>query len=174
MQPLSLLTTCALLVCTSALQLAAAPPAALHAPTAPPRSSLLLMAKKPAGGKGKEVQVVLTQPVKGVGKAGELVTVKASYMENALRPRGLCKLATPDLLVQIEAEQAAAAEAAKAARATADAGAATLATVFGGEGIFIKKKVGPKGDLFGSVTSAEVASLISERSGVAVEKKMIR
>lgn len=125
-------------------------------------------AKKPA-----TVQVVLSAPVKGLGKAGELVSVKAAYAQNFLVAQGLGNIATKEKLDEIEAAAAAAAKAARAAKEDAVKAQATMEAVFGKQGAFIKKNTGPDGAIFGSITSAELADLISERAGIVVDKKLI-
>lgn len=154
---------------------AAYAPGAL-APAGAARASAVMMAKKKgkggAGGAAKVVQVMLTAPVKGLGKKGDLVAVKPAYAENMLIRAGLGALATPEMLQAYEAEQAEAAANASAAAAKAAADAATLGKVFS-EGCVVKKKVGPDGSIFGSVSAAEIATLVTERSGVSVDKKSI-
>ncbi|KAL3898444.1 MAG: hypothetical protein SGPRY_012837, partial [Prymnesium sp.] len=119
------------------------------------------------------VQVVLSAPVKGLGKAGELVSVKPAYAQNFLVAQGLGKVATAETLAAIAKEREALAEAAAAAKQTALQVEETLQAVFGQQGAFVKKNVGPDGAIFGSVTNAEIAELILERSGVEVDKKQI-
>lgn len=131
----------------------------------------VMMAKKAA--KGKDVQVVLSEDVKGLGRAGDLVAVKPAYAQNFLVSKGLGQVATPDMLKKIAQEQAEAAKAKAEALAAAEADKKTLEAVFGSQGLFIKKKVGPDGAMFGSVTASELADIIEERSGIVVDKKGI-
>ena len=70
-----------------------------------------------------------------------------------------------------KAKQPAAAAAAAKAQAVEDE--KKLAKVFGEDGLPIEKKVGPTGEIFGSVTAADVAGLIKEHAGLTVEKKAI-
>jgi len=130
-----------------------------------------MLAKKAA--KSKETMVVLLEPVKGVGKKGEVVSVKPAYAQNVLLVKGQAKMATPEILKEIEAADAAATAAAAAAKQGAKDLAAKLDAAFGEEGVYIKKKVGPSGDIFGSVSGSDVAEAIEERLGVAVDKKTV-
>ena len=135
-------------------------------------SSAVMMAKKKKAAAAKTVEVVLSAPVKGLGKKGDLVSVKPAYAENALVRAGLGVLATPEMLTQLAADQAAAdADAAKVKQQAVD-DAATLEKVFK-DGCVVKKKTGPDGSIFGSVTGAEVAALLQEQAGVTVDKKNI-
>jgi large subunit ribosomal protein L9 len=132
-----------------------------------------MMAKKKPAAKPKGVQVILNAPVKGVGKKGELVTVKQAYAENVIVRGGLGVIADQEALDRLAADNAAAAAAAAAAKAQAVADEETLAKVVGEKGLTIQKNVGPTGEVFGSVTAAEVAELIKEHVGITVEKKAI-
>merc|ERR1719238_781749 len=101
--------------------------------------------------KSKFTQVVLTKGVAGLGKGGEVVSVKHPYAENVLLPQGLAARA--------------------AAVAEAKQKEAKLVATFGASGCFIEKKVGPDGGIFGSVTAAELADLLANQAGVSVDKK---
>ena len=133
----------------------------------------MLAKKKAGGGKTADVQVVLSVPVKGLGKAGDLVKVKPAYAENFIVRQNMGAIATPEKLAEIAANEEAAAAAAAAEKQSAVEAEATLKTVFGEEGAVVEKRVGPDGAIFGSVTAAEVAELILERAGVTVDKRKI-
>lgn len=163
--------TAALLLAGLALAGAYAPGLA-PAPACAARTSRTTMLAKKKAASGKTVQVVLSAPVKGLGKKGDLVSVKPAYAENMIVRAGLGAVATPEALDRIAAEQAEEAANASALKAQAEADATTLEAVFG-EGCVVKKKVGPDGAIFGSVTAAEIAGLVSERARVAVDKKNI-
>ena len=49
-------------------------------------------------------QVVLSEDVKGLGRAGDLVAVKPAYAQNFLVSKGLGQVATPDMLKKIAQE----------------------------------------------------------------------
>ena len=51
--------------------------------------------------------------------------------------------------------------------------AAKLEAAFEAEGAVIKKKVGPNGDIFGSVTGGDLSEHIKSRTGFKVDKKAI-
>ena len=143
-----------------------------------PFANMMAKSKKAKGGaKGgasASVQVVLHQEVKGVGKKGELVMVKPAYAENVLIRGGLGAVATPEILEQIAADDAASAEAAAAAKAAAQASAKKLTEVFGDAGCVIEKKCGPDGAIFGSVTQTDLADALKQHAGLQVEKKHIK
>lgn len=147
-----------------------------HATTAQlaaPRCTAVMLAKKTAS--KKEVQVLLNDNIKGIGKKGELVKVKPAYAENFIISKGLGKIATSEVLADIEEQNALAAAAAVAAKEEAQALALKLEEKFGNqtEGMIVKKKAGPSGEIFGKVTSADLARLLKERVGEEVDKRVI-
>jgi hypothetical protein len=109
--------------------------------SAHPRCAVTLLAKKAA--KGKETLVVLLEPVKGIGKKGEVVSVKPAYAQNVLLAKGLGKVASPDVLKEIEKADAEAAAAAAAAKQEAKDIAAKIESAFGDEGAFIGARRSP-------------------------------
>lgn len=161
-----------LLICTcGALRL---PPAARHSVMGharpPPPRAAVFAAKKAAA--KKDVVVLLSEDIKGIGKKGELVNVKPAYAENFITSKGLGKVATPDVLASLEREKAEAAAAAIAAKEDAEALQAKLGEVFK-EGLIIKKKVGPSGEIFGKVTKNLLAQVINERAGTKLDGRQI-
>jgi len=138
------------------------------APALPRTGAVVMMPKMK---KSKFTQVVLTKGVAGLGKGGEVVSVKHPYAENVLLPQGLAAPATPQVLEEIAAKVAAAEAARAAAVAEAKQKEAKLVATFGDSGCFIEKKVGPDGGIFGSVTAAELVDLLANKAGVAVDKK---
>ena len=168
-----------LLSASSALRLpspVASSPIARPAATLTRRCVPVLMAKKKAGGGGggggKDISVVLTADVKGQGRKGELINVKPAYAQNFIVSKGLGKVATPEILKEIEKAKAAADADAAAALVAAKELAAKLEAAFEAEGAVIKKKVGPNGDIFGSVTGGDLSEHIASR-GFKVDKKAI-
>ena len=121
----------------------------------------------------KDVQVLLSDDIKGIGKKGEVIGVKPAYAQNFVIAKGLGKMATPDVLAQVEQDKAEKAAAAIAAKEGAEALKVKLDAVFGATGAVIKKKVGPSGDIFGKVTCADLAQHIKERTGAVVDRKLI-
>lgn len=148
--------------------------AMLSAPATRSPPACLMAKKKKAAGKTAMVQVVLNQPVKGIGKKGEVVSVKSAYAENVIIRGGLGELATDDKLAEIEVANQEAAAAAAAEKAAAVETDKKLVECFGEGGVLIKKKAGPDGALFGSVTPTELAEALKTKAGVTVDKKSIR
>ena len=115
------------------------------------------------------MEVILKQDVKGTGKAGQVVKVSDGYARNKLIPGGLAVEATPANKKAIEREKAKAKEKYEAEKAAA----LDLAQQLADKIIVVKTKVGENGRLFGAITSKEIASAITEQTGVEVDRRKI-
>ena len=115
------------------------------------------------------MEVILKQDVKGTGKAGQIVKVSDGYARNKLIPGGLAVEATPANRKAIEREKAKAKEKYEAEKAAA----LDLSQQLADKIIVVKTKVGENGRLFGAITSKEIASAITEQTGVEVDKRKI-
>ncbi len=115
------------------------------------------------------MKLILTQPVGGLGVAGDVVDVKDGYARNYLLPR---KVATPWTKGgQKQVDAITAGRATRALRSGEDAGAAkaTLEST----PVVVVAKAGATGRLFGAVTSAEIADAIKANGGPAVDRRRI-
>lgn len=114
------------------------------------------------------MNLILTQDVEKLGQAGEVVKVKAGYGRNYLLPRGMAMLATEGRVKQLEHQR----------RVVEDrvrkevAGHELVAKQLEGLSLDFEVKVGAEGKLFGSVTNADVAARLLERS-FSVERRRI-
>ena len=114
--------------------------------------------------------VILTQDVKGTGKAGEVVKVSDGYARNMLIPRGMAKEATQGNIRSLEKQKAILAEKNEEAKAKAE----ELAERLTRETVLIKSKGGEGGKLFGSITSKDVEEAVREQLGVTIDKKKMQ
>jgi large subunit ribosomal protein L9 len=115
------------------------------------------------------MQAILLSEVDGLGEAGSVVTVARGYMRNYLLPRGLAELATPARIAEIQRRE----EQRKVAEARAEEQARELADLLGRTILTLKAKAGGDGRLFGSITSADVATAIEEARGVRIDRRQI-
>ena len=115
------------------------------------------------------MEVILKQDVKGTGKAGQVVKVSDGYARNKLIPGGLAVEATPANKKAIERKKAKAKEKYEADKAAA----LDLANQLADKIVVVKTKVGENGRLFGAITSKEIASAITEQTGIEVDKRKI-
>lgn len=115
------------------------------------------------------MKVLLTQDVKGLGKAGEIKTVKDGYGQNFLLPQGKAKLATDEVIETWKADEAKRAEeAAKELEQLKE-----LKEKLDSLTVNMSKKVGANGALFGAITKDEIAEAIKEQHNLEVDKKHI-
>ncbi|WP_324669051.1 50S ribosomal protein L9 [Geochorda subterranea] len=115
------------------------------------------------------MKVVLTQDVKGVGRAGELVEVADGFGRNYLVPRGLAVMATGGTVKAVEHQQAVIRRKLEKERAEAE----SLAAKLQGARVVVKARAGDAGRLFGSVTAADVAEALERDLGVKVDRRRI-
>ena len=115
------------------------------------------------------MQVILTQDVKSLGKAGTLVNVNDSYARNYIIPRKLGVAASAANLNNLKLKNAndARIEAAKLANAK------DVKAAVDGKTVTIKVKTGEGGKLFGSITTSDVADAIEKQFQIEVDKKKL-
>lgn len=115
------------------------------------------------------IEVILREHVDNLGSRGEVVKVADGYARNYLFPRKLALAVTTENLRQIERERAKAeareAEEVKEAQGLRDKVEALELTA--------PRRVGENSVLYGSVTSADVADLLSAR-GLTVDRRKIQ
>ncbi len=110
--------------------------------------------------------ILLLEPIEGLGNEGEQVKVKAGYARNYLLPRKMAIPLTTANRKQIEALQKA-----RELRLTNELAAAQeIAERIGKAHIAIPVKTGPGGRLFGSVSSMDLQKRLLEE-GVELERK---
>ena len=114
------------------------------------------------------IEVILKEHVEHLGERGDVVNVAPGYARNYLLPRKLALAVTSGNKKQIEHEKKVAAQRATEERAVAQA----LATRFAQTEITLTRRAGENQQLFGSVTSADIAEAL-ERKGFEVDKRKI-
>ncbi len=115
------------------------------------------------------MKVILLGELRGKGGEGDIVDVAQGFAENYLFPNKQALPATPGNIKQLEerrhniekreAERVAAAEATKAA--------------IDGKAVTVDAKIGEEGQLFGSVTPAQITEAIKAQLGVEVDRKRV-
>ncbi|HLI64044.1 MAG TPA: 50S ribosomal protein L9 [Terriglobales bacterium] len=115
------------------------------------------------------MEVILKEDVAKLGLRGEVVKVAEGYGRNYLLPRKLAIEATPANRAVIEQMKAAAAR--RLAREKGDAEA--LAKQLAGVEVAFVRKSGEHDQLFGSVTSADIAREL-EQKGWNVDRRKIQ
>ena len=115
------------------------------------------------------MQVILTQDVDNLGKAGELVAVRPGYGRNYLVPNGLAVTATVTNKNRLEHEKAVIARKVAKERANAD----EIATRINGMTLQFERQVGEDEKLFGSVTSRDIAEQL-KKANVEIDHRWVQ
>jgi large subunit ribosomal protein L9 len=115
------------------------------------------------------MQIILTQDVENLGKAGELVTVRPGYGRNYLVPRGLAVSATTRNRNRLEHEKSLIERKVTKERASAT----ELATRLNGMTLQFERIVGEDEKLFGSVTNRDIADQL-KRAGIDLDHRIIQ
>lgn len=115
------------------------------------------------------MKVLLKEDVPKLGSVGDEVEVKDGYGRNFLIPTGKALLATPKNLKQFRHQKSIVDHKVKKFKGIAQALADQMAKL----SLSVKKKVGDQGKLFGSVTSQEIADLVSAQ-GVEIDRRKIQ
>ena len=116
------------------------------------------------------MEVLLKKDVKGLGAAGDIVTVKDGYARNLLIPRGLAMPATAGLRRQSRQLK----EAAERHRLRELATAKDLADKISATTLKFKAKAGESGRLYGSITTAMIADALEEAIDREIDRRKLR
>ena len=114
------------------------------------------------------MQIILQEDVEKLGDRGQVVEVKAGYARNFLLPRKLAIEATAGNMKRLEKMRAAFAKKEAVERGDAD----KLAELLNSVSVEIARKSGENDQLFGSVTSADVAEALAAQ-GYTIDKRKI-
>ena len=115
------------------------------------------------------MEVVLLKAVKGLGKAGDVKKVADGYARNYLLRLGLAVPASEAALKQLAAESEARKLDQVRERAAAEEQAGRLENV----SLVFKMRVGDSGQLYGSVTNADIAERLSADLGEEIDKRKV-
>lgn len=114
------------------------------------------------------MQIILQEDVEKLGTRGQLVEVAAGYARNYLLPRKLGIEATPGNMKRLEKMRATFAK----KEATEKEAAQKLAELLTAVSVTLTRKAGENDQLFGSVTSGDVAEALAAQ-GYNIEKRKI-
>ncbi|HTR53513.1 MAG TPA: 50S ribosomal protein L9 [Kofleriaceae bacterium] len=115
------------------------------------------------------MQVILTQDVDNLGKAGELVSVRPGYGRNYLVPRGLAVTATMSNKNRLDHDRAVIERRVAKERASAT----ELAGRINGMTLQFERMVGEDEKLFGSVTNRDIADQL-KRANLELDHRWIQ
>ena len=114
------------------------------------------------------MQVILTQDVANLGKAGELVNVKPGYGRNYLIPRGYAVSATAGNVNRLEHER----KTIEKKVAKEKANAQSIADRLNGMTLQFERQVGEDEKLFGSVSNRDIAEQL-KKAGIDLDHRKI-
>lgn len=115
------------------------------------------------------MQVILTQDVSNLGKAGQLVEVKPGYGRNYLIPQGLAVTASSRNMSRLEHER----KVVERRVVKEVASASDVAARINGMTLQFERLVGEGDKLYGSVTAGDVAAQL-EVAGIKVDHRKIK
>jgi|TARA_Y100000746_G_C15348681_1_gene384964 large subunit ribosomal protein L9 len=113
------------------------------------------------------MKVILRANVEGVGNTGDLVDVANGYAQNFLMPKGLAMRATEGAATQAEAMQRS-----QELRGVKEReGAEELGQQLQAQTIAIQARVGQDEQLYGSVTTSEIAEAVQAQTGIVLDRR---
>lgn len=116
------------------------------------------------------MKVILKQTVENLGESGQVVNVKPGFARNYLLPQGLAYEASEANLARIEEEQKVAEERARRDYLEGRRRAAQLES----QVLVFQARAGEEGQLFGSVTNADITDRLNEASlDFEVDRKQV-
>jgi len=115
------------------------------------------------------MKVIFLKSVPNLALAGELKEVSNGYGRNYLLPRRLAVLATPAAAHQVKAQQ----KTIERQLEQHSSDMSDLATQIEGKELTIEAKAGTGERLFGSITSADIASEMEKNHQITIDKKKI-
>jgi large subunit ribosomal protein L9 len=115
------------------------------------------------------MQIILQEDVDKLGHRGDVVTVKPGYARNFLLPHKLAVEATAGNLKAIERIRTSLAK----KTATELEAAQKQAELLNGVGVKFTRKTGENDQMFGSVTSADVADALAAQ-GFKIDKRQVQ
>ena len=113
------------------------------------------------------MKVILRSDVEGIGNAGDVVEVANGYAQNFLVPKGLAMRATPGAASQAQAMQRSRDLRGLKERENAE----DLARGLENQVIGIQARVGQEDQLYGSVTTSEIAEAVKAQTGVELDRR---
>ncbi len=114
------------------------------------------------------MDVILREDIDKLGTRGQLVKVASGYARNFLLPKRLAVAATESNKKIVEQER----QAHLRREAKVEAEASDLGKMLGAVAITISQKAGENDQLFGSVTSKDIAEAL-EKQGYTIERRKI-
>jgi len=116
------------------------------------------------------MKVLLRSDVRGVGRRGDIVEVKAGYARNFLLPTGVALQANDTMELQAASMRKARDLRDAQSRTAAEAQRATIEAA----SISVAARAGANGRLFGSVTEADIVNAIRTATNISLDRHAIQ
>jgi large subunit ribosomal protein L9 len=114
------------------------------------------------------MDVILLKPVENLGEQGDVVRVSDGHARNMLFPRNLAVFASEGALRHQKSRLETVERQAKKRIAEDQAVASKIEAI---SPVIIKAAVGEEGKLFGTITPKELGRILSEKSGIEVDRR---
>lgn len=111
------------------------------------------------------MKVLLTAPVGGVGKTGEICNVPDGYARNFLIPKGLAVAATSAAITQAQQQAADKIRRGEQQKTKQSEAASKLSNTT----IIMSAKATPQGRLFGSIGPKQITAAIRQQAGIDLD-----
>jgi len=115
------------------------------------------------------VKVILKQDMPNLGQAGEVKDVADGYARNYLIPQGIAMRATAGAMKDFEHRQAVKARKHERMKKRSE----SLARRLTSHTLTFEVKTGETGQLYGSITNADIAEALAEEIGVEIDRRDI-
>ena len=115
------------------------------------------------------MELILLERVEKLGHMGDVVTVKSGYARNYLLPRGKALRATKDNIAYFDVQKKSLEELNAKQRTEAE----KLVSKVEGAIVAVIRQASDGGQLYGSVTSRDIAADASKATGVDLDRKMV-
>ena len=115
------------------------------------------------------MKVIFLEDVANVGKAGQIKDVADGYGRNYLIPHKLAMPARPQDIKDVESQIKARAR----IEAKTEAEMKALAVQLEGKAVTIKARSGQQERLYGSITAADISTVLESSLGIVVDKRKI-
>ena len=115
------------------------------------------------------MKVILLKELQGKGGEGDVVNVADGFANNYLLREGIAVRATKGNLAQLEKRKSNI----EKREATRLENANKLKKTLSGATVAVDAKVGEEGQLFGSVTTAQIAEALKEATGAEIDRRRI-
>lgn len=116
------------------------------------------------------MRVVLHESISGLGNRGDIVEVSDGFARNLLIPKGQAQQASSG----VEHQASLMKKSWQVRNAREREAAEEIAKTLVARTIEITARAGTEGKLFGSVTSADIATAVQEQVGVELDRRMIQ